>query len=526
MVNALNKQFWLGVLLVGIGSVVMAKSMKPNILWIFTDDHSHKAIGAYGSRLTNLAPTPNIDRIAEKGMLFRNSFVCNSICGPSRAAIMTGKHSHMNGFRANDDQFNGHQQTFPKLLRNAGYQTAVIGKWHLGTTPVGFDHWEILPGQGHYYNPDFITEKGTHREVGYVTDLITDKALSWMSECDKDKPFMLMLQHKAPHREWSPPLRHLHLFDEVKFPEPFTLFDDYKGRGTAAKTQDMTIAQTMHPGDLKINDVVEFKDKEDWPYKATVNRMERMTDEQYKTWWDAYGPKNKKMIDANLRDRELIRWKYQRYIKDYLRCVRAVDESVGRVLDWLEESGLSENTIVMYSSDQSFYLGEHGWFDKRFMYEESLRTPLLIHWPGHGRPASETELMVQNIDMAPTFLELAGVPVPGDMQGRSLVPLLEGEEPSDWRDSIYYHYYQDVATTHHVQPHYGVRTERYKLIHFYMINEWELFDLKKDPNEMKSVYGNPEYSAKLTELKQELKRLRRQYEVDVDRCGNEAHDER
>jgi len=284
----------IGLFLISAVLISTSYSKQPNILWIFSDDHSHNAISAYGSHLTDLAPTPHIDRIADKGVLFRNSFVCNSICGPSRAAIMTGKHSHANGFRANGDRFDGYQQTFPQLLKKAGYQTAVIGKWHLGTDPVGFDHWEILPGQGHYYNPDFITEEGTHREAGYVTDLITDKGLCWMKQRDTEKPFMLMLQHKAPHREWSPAPRHLTLFDDVEFPEPPTLFDDYKGRGTAAKTQDMTIAKTMHPGDLKINDVVEFEDQAHWTYKATVNRMERMTEKQSEDWWAAYGPKNKK----------------------------------------------------------------------------------------------------------------------------------------------------------------------------------------------------------------------------------------
>ncbi|VGO13967.1 Arylsulfatase [Pontiella desulfatans] len=499
------------LILAGLLQSVHAKP--PNILWIFTDDHSHNAISAYGSHLTDLAPTPNIDRIAEQGMLFRNSFVCNSICGPSRAAIMTGKHSHANGFRSNGDRFDGHQQTFPRLLQKAGYQTAVIGKWHLGTDPVGFDHWEILPGQGHYYNPDFITAKGTHREPGYVTDLITDKSLSWMKERDPERPFMLMLQHKAPHREWSPAKRHLQLFDDVTFPEPPTLFDDYKGRGTAAKTQDMTIARTMHPGDLKINDVVDFEDKTHWTSRVTKNRMDRMTETQTEDWWAAYSPKNKKMMEANLSEKDLVRWKYQRYIKDYLRCIRAVDENIGRVLDYLEESGLAENTVVMYSSDQSFYLGEHGWFDKRFMYEESLRTPLIAYWPNHGTPGAETELMVQNIDMAQTFLEIAGVPFPGDMQGRSLVPLLNGKNPADWRESIYYQYHQDVNTVHHVYPHYGIRTGRYKLIYFNTLDEWEFYDLEKDPQEMTSQYANPEYAGKVDELKQQLTELRAVYQA-------------
>ena len=503
---------WVFAAWAAVISAGTAGSKQPNILWIYSDDHSHNAISAYGSHLTTLAPTPNIDRIAEQGVVFRNSFVANSICGPSRAGVLTGKHSHINGFRSNGDQFDGSQQTFPKLLQKAGYQTAVIGKWHLGTTPQGFDYWEVLPGQGHYYNPDFITADGTRREEGYVTDLITDKGLAWLKNRDKDRPFMLMLQHKAPHREWSPALRHLHLFDDVTFPEPPTLFDDYTGRGSAAGMSDMTIAKTMHPGDLKINDVVEFEDKTHWGYEATKVRMERMTPDQYKAWWAAYGPKNKKLVEAKLEGKDLVRWKYQRYIKDYLRCIRAVDESTGRVLDYLEKSGLAENTVVMYSSDQSFYLGEHGWFDKRFMYEESLRTPLLASWPGVTK-GTETEAMIQNIDMAQTFLEIAGAPDPGDMQGRSLVPLLRGEEPEDWRTSIYYHYHQDPSTVHHVQPHYGVRNERYKLIHFYEIDEWEFYDLKNDPQELTSQFANPEYADQVKAMEQELRRLRKQYDV-------------
>ncbi|MEM9446331.1 MAG: sulfatase [Verrucomicrobiota bacterium] len=484
-----------------------------NILWLYSDDHSHNAISAYGSHLTELAPTPNIDLIAQKGVLFRNSFVTNSICGPARAVVLTGKHSHINGFTANGQNFDGNQQTFPKLLRKAGYQTALIGKWHLDSIPQGFDHWEVLPGQGYYYNPDFITEKGEHREEGYVTDLITDKGINWIKGRDKEKPFMLMLQHKAPHREWAPAIRHLKLFDDVTFPEPPTLFDNYEGRGRAAKEQDMTIAKTMHPGDLKINDVLEFSDKMHWTYEETIIRMERMTKDQYKSWWDAYGPKNKKMIEAKLEGKDLVRWKYQRYVKDYLRCIRAVDENVGRVLDYLEQSGLAESTVVFYSSDQSFYLGEHGWFDKRFMYEESLRTPLLACVPNQTFSGREITQMVQNLDMAQTLLEVAGVEAPGDMQGKSLLPLLEGQSPQDWRESIYYHYHQDVNTVHHVQPHYGVRGERFKLIHFDKIGEWEFYDLEKDPHELNSEYANPEYAADVSRMKKELNRLREYYKV-------------
>ena len=489
------------------------KQNPPNILWIYSDDHSYEAIGAYGSHLTELAPTPHLDRLAKRGVLFRNSFVCNSICGPARAAVMTGKHSHLNGFKSNGDTFDGHQQTFPKLLGSAGYRTAVIGKWHLGSEPVGFDHWEILPGQGHYYNPDFITAAGTHREEGYVTDLVTDKGIAWLENRDPNRPFLLMLQHKAPHREWAPALRHLNLFDDVTFPEPETLFDDYAGRGSAARMSDMTIAATMHPGDLKINDIREFDPKDDWYEKATAERMERMSKVQRQTWWAAYGPKNQAMDEAGLQGRDLVRWKYQRYIKDYLRTIRAVDENIGRVLRFLEENGLAENTVVLYSSDQSFYLGEHGWFDKRFMYEESLRTPLMGYWPGQSQPGSEVAALVQNIDIAQTLLEVAGVADPGDMQGRSLAPFLRGETPAEWRDTIYYHYHQNPNTVHRVQPHYGVRGERYKLIHFYEIDEWEFYDLDRDPDEMTSQYDNPAYREDVAAMRRELERLRHHYQV-------------
>lgn len=487
---------------------------QPNILWIYCDDHSHAAISAYGGILADAAPTPHIDRIAKEGVLFQNSFVANSICAPSRAIILTGKHSHLNGVRKNGDHFDGSQQTFPKLLQHAGYETAVIGKWHLHTNPTGFDHWEILPGQGHYYNPDFQTEKGEHRELGYVTDLVTDKAIEWMDhQRDPDKPFMLMLQHKAPHREWSPALRHLTLFDDVEMPEPATLFDDYEGRGTAAKIQDMSIAKTLNSWDLKITDVKPIRDKEAWYYKAYTNCMGRMTEDQRRAWHAAYGPKNRAFIAKDLTGDDLIRWKYQRYIKDYLRCIRAVDESVGRVLEFLEKSGLANNTVVMYSSDQSFYLGEHGWFDKRFMYEESLRTPLLCRWPGIVKPNSEIDELVQNIDMAETFLDIAGAPIPEDMQGISLVPMMKGDTSPEPRESIYYQYYEDGIWAHSVQTHYGVRTDRYKLIFFDKLNEWEFYDLEKDPSELTSQYANPEYRGEIERLKQELIRLRRLYNV-------------
>ncbi len=485
---------------------------RPNIIWIFSDDHAQNAVSAYGSRLASAAPTPNIDRIAREGIIFRNSFVTNSICGPCRAVVLTGKHSHINGFRDNSDRFDGTQQTFPKLLQQAGYQTAIFGKWHLVSDPTGFDAWEVLPGQGDYYNPDFLAPEGPTKHEGYVTDIITDLSLKWL-EKDRDpaKPFMLMLQNKAPHREWLPGPKHLTTYDDVTFPEPDNLFDDYSGRGTAAKKQDMTIAKTMRLGpDLKVWETV---DDNDPGKKRTFGRM---TEEQRKNWEAAYGPGNKAFLEAKLEGGALVRWKYQRYMKDYMRCIASVDDNVGRVLDYLETSGLDKNTVVFYSSDQSFYLGEHGWFDKRFIYEESLRTPLVARWPGVIKPGSETDLMVQNLDCAETFLDIAGAEIPNDMQGMSLEPLLRGERPGNWRESIYYHYYEGEGKVHNVYKHYGVRTPRYKLAYFYTLGEWEFYDLEKDPHEMRSEYNNPEYAEEVAGLKAELARLRAVYRVPED----------
>lgn len=489
---------------------------RPNILWIYSDDHSHNAVSAYGSHLAQVAPTPNIDRLAKEGMIFRNSFVTNSICGPCRAVILTGKHSHLNGFRQNGDRFDGSQQTFPKLLQQAGYQTALFGKWHLESDPTGFDAWEILPGQGHYYNPDFITPSGKTTVPGYVTDIITDKALNWLKTGRAaNKPFLLMLQNKAPHREWEPGPDHLTLFQDVEIPEPPTLFDDYAGRGSAAKLQDMTIEKTMRlAADNKVWETMTPEQREqsgDW--KRTYGRMDA---QQRAAWEAAYAPENKAFLEANLQGRDLVKWKYQRYMKDYLRCIRSVDDNVGRVLAYLAESGLDKNTVVFYSSDQSFYLGEHGWFDKRFIYEESLRTPLLARWPETIKPGSENTDMVQNLDMAETFLDIAGVAAPADMQGESLVPLMKGNAPSDWRNSIYYHYYEGEGKVHNAYKHYGVRTDRYKLVYFYTLDEWEFYDLERDPMEMKSEYDNPEYAGRIAELKQDLDRLRRYYSLPED----------
>lgn len=487
-------------------SRVEAQAQRPNILFVFTDDHDARAMGAWGGPLAQHARTPNMDRLAREGMLFRNAFVTNSICAPSRAVILTGKHSHMNGVYDNAEPFDGAQTTFPKLLRQAGYQTAMIGKWHLKSDPTGFDYWKVLPGQGDYYNPHFLTPKGRVQEMGYVTDVITDETLEWLKQGrDPGKPFMLMYQHKAPHRAWMPGPAHLTTYDGVTIPEPATLFDDHGGNRTSGrKTQTMTVAEHLTPSDLKLGRL---------PNGAAL------TPAQLRTWHAAYGPKNEAFQRANLQGDDLVRWKYQRYIKDYLRSVNSVDDNLGRILAYLDQSGLADNTIVVYSSDQGFFLGDHGWYDKRWMLEESLRTPLIVRWPGTVRPGTESRDMVQNLDYAQTFLDMAGVQAPQFMQGRSLVPVLRGQTPADWRKSIYYHYYEYPAV-HCTPRHYGVRTDRYKLIHYYGLGEWELFDLEKDPEEMRSVYTDPAYASVVRELKEELTRLRQQYRVQQNDPGN------
>ena len=480
---------------------------RPNIIFIFSDDHARQSIGAYGSKINK---TPHIDRIAREGAILLNSFCTNSICGPSRAVVLTGKHSHLNSMPTNGKAFDGTQQTFPKLLQKTGYQTAMVGKWHLTSKPTGFDHWYILPGQGSYYNPDFISPAGNERIEGYVTDITTTLALDWIKNGrDGSKPFMLMLQHKAPHRPWQPGPDHLTMYDDVVIPEVATLFDDYQGRTTAAAKTAMTIDHDFYGMyDLKLGDPT-FKTA---PWELGPYR--RMNAQQKANWDAAYGPKNKKFLDAmkagELSEKEIVQWKYQRYIKDYLRCIASVDDNVGRVLDYLDQSGLAKNTIIIYCSDQGFYLGEHGWYDKRWMYEESLHMPFVIRWPGVIKPGTQVTQLVQNLDYAPTFLEIAGAKVPEDIQGQSMLPLIKGKTDIEWRKSIYYHY-TESPSEHKVPFHYGVRTDRYKLIYYYQINEWELFDLKSDPDEMKSVYADPEYANIVKRLTQELKRLRTHY---------------
>jgi arylsulfatase A-like enzyme len=463
----------------------------PNILFVFTDDHAAHAVSAYGSTINQ---TPNIDRLAQEGMLFRSAFVTNSLCAPSRAVTLTGEHSHLNGVFTNNQVFEDVQVTFPKLLQAAGYQMAILGKWHLISEPAGFDYWEVLPGQGRYYNPEFRTPDGVVQDTGYVTDIITDKALDWLAETrDPDRPFMLMIQHKAPHGHWDPGPEHLRMYDDQSILEPETLFDDYSGRASAAKTTSMTIAGHLGDRSLKLVPSPE------------------LNDQQLALWNAAYEPKNAAFREQELSGDDLLRWKYQRYIKDYLRTVASVDDNLGRILDYLDDSGLAEQTVVVYSSDQGLFLGDHGWYDKRFMYEESLRIPLIVRWPGVVEAGTENAALVQNLDFAETFLDVAGLQIPANMQGRSLVPLLAGRTPDDWRQAIYYQYYS--YPRHSVQNHYGVRTDRYKLIHYHEIDEWELFDLHADPRELNSVYDDAGYTEPLDELRLLLQDLQARYLV-------------
>lgn len=468
---------------------------RPNILFIFCDDLATQAVSAYRHPL-KLLDTPHIDRIAREGMLFDRCLVPNSICGPSRAAVLTGKYSHLNGFVRNGNRFDGTQQTFPKLMQAAGYQTAIIGKWHLESDPTGFDHWHILPGQGVYYNPPMIRDGQRVQYTGYTTDLVADFSIEWLKNRDRRKPFLLMSHHKAPHRPWAPALRHLGWCGDRQFPEPDTLFDDYSGRGRAEHEQEMTLAKNYNDRDAKLS------------APACLNAQQRRA-------WDAYyEPRNAAMRKANLTGKDLVRWRYQRYMHDYLGTVKAVDEAVGRLLKYLDDEGLAQNTIVVFSSDQGFYLGEHGWFDKRWIYEESLTTPLLIRWPGVAWPGTRRSGLVSVLDFPETFLEAAGLRVPADMQGRSLLPLLRGDKSNDWRTSFYYHYYE-FPGAHSVRRHYGVVTDRYKLFHFYEpgMNYWALIDRQKDPRELKNVYNDPGYAQTGRELHAELDRLRSELKV-------------
>lgn len=486
-------------------------SSAPNIIFIMADDHAFQAISAYGHELSQLAPTPNIDRLAKNGALFQNSFCTNAICGPSRAVILTGKHSHVNGFRMNGEKFNSNQATLPKYLQKLGYETAIIGKWHLHGEPKGFDHWEILNDQGNYYNPEFIQGKDTNIMEGYATDIITEKSLDWLkARPDTKNPFFLMVHHKAPHRNWMPALRHANRYDSIRFPLPETYFHSYENQ-EAAKQQQQTIYRDMYEGhDLKMTREWGNPELAHNPWTIDFNRM---TPEQRRAWDLAYEGKNNAFHKAQLSGEELARWKGQRYLQDYLATVAAVDEGVGRLLDYLEEHNLNHNTLVVYTSDQGFYLGEKGWFDKRFMYEESLRMPLLMQLPGVIEPNSTVDALVQNLDFAPTFLDLAGgEQFSSEMQGKSFKNLLSGSE-DDFNEVIYYHYY-DFPAFHMVKKQYGVRTKRYKLIHFYDdIDTWEFYDLEKDPQELYNAINDEVYTAEVKLLHKKLDSLQLHYKV-------------
>lgn len=479
---------------------------RPNIIYIMSDDHAYQAISAYGFGLNN---TPNIDKLADQGVLFQRAYVTNSICGPSRAVMLTGKHSHVNGFKDNHSTFDGNQQTVAKLLHNAGYTTAVVGKWHLISDPQGFDYWNIVPGQGNYYQPDFIENGVKKRLQGYVTNLTTDFAINWLEGRDKSKPFFLMYQQKAPHRNWMPEEKYYHLFDSTEFPVPASFFDDYSTRTRAAQEQEMEIATDMDPAyDLKLAFDLP-KEQQTGLASGWQGIFDRFTPEEKARYEAAYKPSIDAFNKANLSGRELAIWKYQRYMKDYLRCVQSIDDNVGRLMEYLKTNGLDKNTIVIYTSDQGFYLGEHGWFDKRFMYEESFRTPLIVKWPGVTNKKVVSNSMVQNLDYAETILDMAGVPIPSDMQGKSFVPVLKGMQKGNVHDALYYHFYENQE--HKVAKHIGVRTDRYKLIYFYENNEWELYDLKKDKSEMNNLFGKPEYAKVQAMMKEQLATLKKQY---------------
>lgn len=473
---------------------------RPNILFIMSDDHAAHAISAYGSRVNR---TPHLDRIAHEGALLTHCYCTNSLCSPSRATILTGKYSHVNGVPV-FNTFDGSQPTVSKLLQAAGYYTGVIGKWHLFSEPTGFSHWDILPGQGVYFNPTFIDPSGRRVVEGYATDIIADLAIDFMAKRPQDRPFFLMCHHKAPHRPWDPDEKHRAMFAGKHIPEPPTLYDDYAGRTDAIRECTQKVFENMSRRDMKLPP----------PAGLTGPELDR--------WYST--PVTEAEIEEHGRTRKLTgdalnRWKYQRYMQDYLACVQSIDDNTGRMLDWLDENGLSENTVVIYTSDQGFFLGDHGLYDKRFMYEESLRMPFLIRWPGVIEPRTQPGALAINTDFAPTFLDMAGLPTPGDMQGRSLVPILAGEQPKDWRTSFYYRYYHDPGD-HNTAAHYGVRTTTHKLIYFWKKDQWEMYDLTADPLEMQNVYDDPSQQDTVAELKAEMARLKREL-GDTDRFAYE-----
>ena len=505
------------ILIISACTVEKESTQKPNILFIMSDDHAYQAISAYSDKLIK---TPNIDRIAAEGMLFTNACVTNSICAPSRATILTGKHTHINGKIDNRTPFDTTQVTFPQLFQKAGYQTAMFGKLHFGNSPKGVDEFMILPGQGRYINPDFINKRGDTTIIGYATDIITDLTIDWLDKKrDPEKPFMMMYLHKAPHRPWWPSPEKFKEFTKKQFPEPETLFDDYKNRGTAAKTAEMNILNhMMYDHDMKIRPEtiasmsnVEPKVKENkGGFTSLYNRMNEKQRAQYDPVLDSINQYFKENW-RSMTSEEKMRWTSTIASKRHSRCTSSVDDNVGRVVDYLDESGLAENTIVIYTSDQGFYLGEHGWFDKRFIYDESFKTPLMVRWPNEVKAGTTNNEMVQNLDFAQTFLEAAGIKSPNDMQGESIIPLLKGNDKEWNRSAVYYHYYEYPAV-HMVKRHYGIVTKKYKLAHFYYdVDEWELYDRKRDPQEMHNVYKDSSYYMVVIELKKKLAGLRIKY---------------
>ena len=512
--------------------IVAQTNKRPNIIFIMSDDHAYQAISAYDQRLIS---TPNIDRIAKKGILFTNASVTNSICAPSRATILTGKHSHLNGKVDNHFKFDTTNITFPQILQANGYQTAMFGKLHFGNNPKGFDQFKILPDQGNYYNPDFITKnEGNIQVTGYVTDIITDMTLDWLKkERTPEKPFMLMYLHKAPHRSWLMAERHLDEMTQKTYPEPKTLFDDYSGRTSPAKEAEMNILTSMSwAGDNKIYPATmdSLKIPEiGFDKRRFATEMGRLNPSQKTNFNRVYDRINAEFIKAypSMTEQDKMRWKFQRYMQDYLGTLRSVDENVGRLLDYLEANNLMENTIIVYTSDQGFYLGEHGWFDKRFIYDESFKTPLMVSWPSQIKPGQKSDALVQNLDFAQTFLDAANIPAPKDMQGQSLIPLMTGKS---WkRDAVYYHYYEYPAE-HMVNRHYAIVTKQYKLIHYYFSTDaWELIDRKKDPLELKNVYNDPAYASIRKTLHRQLDAIRLKYKDNstisngyIDRFLNDA----
>jgi len=473
------------------------QSQAPNIIVIISDDHALSTIGAYGAKY---GATPNIDRIAKEGAVFKNAFVTNSICAPSRAVLLTGKYSHVNGLKDNLDEFDSSQDVFPKRMQKAGLQTAWIGKWHLKTYPQGFDYWTILPGQGQYYNPTFISMKGDTTKIpGYCTDITTDIALKWLDNRDVTKPFCMVVGEKAPHRTWMPAIEDLGKFDHINFPLPANFYDNYDLR-VAAKGQDLNIAHTMKLGyDLKM------KSDTDQVNTATMFSA-RMNPTQKKAWDSYYDSIENDFLKKKPVGKDLVEWKYQRYMKDYLSTTLSLDRNIGKILDYLDKNNLSKNTIVIYTSDQGFYMGEHGWFDKRFMYEESMHTPFIVRYPDVIKAGTVINQMVSNVDFAPTLLDLTNVPVPKEMQGKSFENIIKNAS-AKFRESVYYHYYE-YPGEHSVMKHFGIRTERYKLIRFYgQDNFWELYDLKTDPQEMKNLYNNVKHRVIIADLKKKLQAL-------------------